>query len=294
MIDRLLQQQQPVCAALIEVKKADLTPSDGEITVMKTLMEVLQPIVQITEAIGGEKLATVSTVRPLLHKLLSLHLIESSSDSPLAKTIKKTLMADLKDRYNGVMNLINTACLLDPRFKTLAFLADNDKKKILKTVEKEALKIEIAHTSSSSTEASDCDAPPTKKLRKGLMSLLDDVINCKSKDGESGDSAQFSDAERRKTEVEKEMYNYLCLDTGFVNPLIWWRDNEKYFPRLSQLARKYLCVPATSLPSKRAFSVAGHVVNEKRSSLLPENVNMLVFLSANLEVDKNKSDKTDK
>ena len=88
---------------------------------------------------------------------------------------------DIKDCYNGVINLINTACLLDPRFKALAFLADNDKKNIIKTVEKEALKIEIAHTSSSSTEASDCDAPSTKKPRKGLMSLLDDVVNCKSK-----------------------------------------------------------------------------------------------------------------
>ena len=48
-------------------------------------MKVLQPMVQITEAIGGEKLVIVSAVRPLLHKLLSLHLIESSSDLALAK-----------------------------------------------------------------------------------------------------------------------------------------------------------------------------------------------------------------
>ena len=72
-------------------------------------------------------------------------------------------------------------------------------------------------------------------------------------------TAQFSDAERRKTEIEKGMYSYLCLDTGLVNPLIWWRDNEKYFPRLSQLARKYLCVPATSVPSEHVFSVAEHI-----------------------------------
>ena len=42
------------------------------------------------------------------------------------------------------------------------------------------------------------------------------------------------------------------------------------------------------MPSERAFSVAGHVVNEKRACLLPENVNMLVFLGANLEVNKKK------
>ena len=85
------------------------------------------------------------------------------------------------------------------------------------------------------------------------------------------------------------MYNYLCLDNGLVNLLIWWRDNKKYFPWISQLARKYLCVPAISVPSECAFSTAGHVANEKQSSLLPENVNMLVFLSANLQVNKNKN-----
>ena len=49
------------------------------------------------------------------------------------------------------------------------------------------------------------------------------------------------------------------------------------------LESTYLCVPATSMPSKHVFNVAGHVVNEKRFSLLLENVNMLVFLSANPE-----------
>ena len=81
------------------MKKTKLMPSNSEITALETFMEVLQPTVQITEAIGGESLVTISAVRPLLHKLLSLHLTGSSSDSPLAKAINKTLMTDLKDRY---------------------------------------------------------------------------------------------------------------------------------------------------------------------------------------------------
>ena len=38
---------------------------------------------------------------------------------------------------------------------------------------------------------------------------------------------------------------------------------------------------ATSVPSEQVFSVAGSVVDEKRSRLLPENVDKLVFLFEN-------------
>jgi len=35
-----------------------------------------------------------------------------------------------------------------------------------------------------------------------------------------------------------------------------------------------------SVPCERAFSIAGHIVTEKRGCLLPQNVNMLVFFVA--------------
>jgi len=72
------------------------------------------------------------------------------------------------------------------------------------------------------------------------------------------------------------------------DPLVWWKNNQKHYPWLAQLARKYFCIPATSVPLERAFSVSGHIVKEKRACLLPENINMLAFLSTNLEVNKNK------
>ena len=80
MLDRLLQQHQPLCAALIEIKKTELMPSDAEISAMETFLEVLKPIVEITETLGGERVVTISAVRPLLHKLLSIHLVERSSE----------------------------------------------------------------------------------------------------------------------------------------------------------------------------------------------------------------------
>ena len=48
-------------------------------------------------------------------------------------------------------------------------------------------------------------------------------------------------------------------------------------PNLSLLVRKYLGIVATSVPSERLFSVAGLVVNNKRASLEPTDLEKLFF-----------------
>lgn len=127
--------------------------------------------------------------------------------------------------------------------------------------------------------------PPAKKTKadkqekKGLMSLLEDVI----KPSGNSNTLPSSNSTGTMAEIKKEMSNYLCLEVQCSeNPLQWWKDHSRHFPHLSLIARKYLCIPATSVPSERAFSVAEYIVNEKRSCLLPENVSLLVFLAANL------------
>ena len=55
--------------------------------------------------------------------------------------------------------------------------------------------------------------------------------------------------------------------TTELNPLCWWKENLHRYPILSKLARKYLCIPATSVPTERAFSSASNIVNAKRSCL---------------------------
>lgn len=45
----------------------------------------------------------------------------------------------------------------------------------------------------------------------------------------------------------------------------------------------WLYVPATSVPSERAFSPASHIINTEHACHLPSSVNMLVFLAENLQ-----------
>ena len=66
-----------------------------------------------------------------------------------------------------------------------------------------------------------------------------------------------------------------------------WKTREQKYPRLAKTAKKYSCIPATSASSGKVYSTAGNIVNPKRTSLLPEN--LLIFLYIiyhSLQLDK--------
>jgi hAT family C-terminal dimerisation region len=61
--------------------------------------------------------------------------------------------------------------------------------------------------------------------------------------------------------------------------LKWWKTDTIRFSILSKLARDILCIPITMVVSELAFSVGGHVLDDYRSSLTKEMVEMLVCSS---------------
>ena len=66
-----------------------------------------------------------------------------------------------------------------------------------------------------------------------------------------------------------------------VNPLKWWKENSIKYPRLSVLARQYLSIPGTSVPSERIFSATGLLVNKLRNRLSSSVVDHVIFLNKN-------------
>lgn len=66
--------------------------------------------------------------------------------------------------------------------------------------------------------------------------------------------------------------------------LMWWKDRESTFPLLSNLARKYLAVLATSTPSERVFSTGGRVISDQRTCLTGDHADKLIFLTMNKKI----------
>lgn len=67
-------------------------------------------------------------------------------------------------------------------------------------------------------------------------------------------------------------------ENGLPDPLPWWQERSKMLPHLALLARRVLCIPASSAESERIFSSAGLIVSKKRQRLKPTVVRDLVFL----------------
>jgi hypothetical protein len=102
--------------------------------------------------------------------------------------------------------------------------------------------------------------------------------------GDDLDEPTAADLERA---CNDEFTNYLAEKHTVKtsdDPFDWWRVNRHKYPNLSRLARKWLGVVATSVPSERAFSTSGNVITVKRSSLAPDMVRDLVFVSENWRV----------
>jgi len=77
--------------------------------------------------------------------------------------------------------------------------------------------------------------------------------------------------------IEMEILSYQSGIPVPLNssPLEWWKVNAYAYPTLAPLAKAYLCIPATSVPSERVFFTAGDIVSAQRSLITPEHVEML-------------------
>ena len=65
-----------------------------------------------------------------------------------------------------------------------------------------------------------------------------------------------------------------------TDPFVWWEMNKDTYPHLYTVARRYLAIPATSVPSERLFSKAAQIVVQRLNRLTGKHVQMLLFLGS--------------
>ena len=279
MLDRVMEQQAPICATLVEVKRMDLLPKDREFSLLEDVLKVLKPFKDVTVQISAEKYVTISAIRPLLHHLINTVLKVEVSDSVAVKAMKADMARNLNSRYQeaAIVQLLDVACFVDPRFKAMPFVEEDQREILFDSFLGEVM----VHVTPDPEPVEEEEPrvlesePPAKKHKTGLGKLLGDMYSKRSR--------RERMSIRDKAEEEMKQYREeQSLDID-EHVLQWWKRNEGRFPAIAKVARKVLCIPATSTPSERLFSTAGHIISTKRASLLTENASMLCFLAENLK-----------
>ncbi|CAK1597436.1 unnamed protein product [Parnassius mnemosyne] len=91
----------------------------------------------------------------------------------------------------------------------------------------------------------------------------------------SGESTPYTSADMMvKQYIELPYLDRTC------DPLQFWNEKKCLYPVLFKIAHKYLCIPATSVPSECLFSKTGILCNDRRNRLAPKKVDQILFLNS--------------
>ena len=266
MLESYKKQQMAISTVLCQRGKPQMCLDGEETEKLDNIVNVLAFYFETTKEVSGEKYSTSSKVIPLVRQLKRL---TGANKTTLARRLDEQLLHyfdDLEDQ-----EALTLATILDPRFKSKCFSSKN--KTLLEQALKDKMATEVVVTGRQSDEQEGSSVKYVKESEeKRKVSLWDDF----DEEVENEKNAPSS-----KSEVDIEFLNYLELPLipRINDPLAWWKAHEQAMPRLSKLAKKYLSIPATSVPSERLFSKAGELISARRANLKPSNVDMILFLN---------------
>jgi len=80
------------------------------------------------------------------------------------------------------------------------------------------------------------------------------------------------------TTVVNEVDTYLVSVESGENILEFWKEKEEQWPRLAVVAKRILAIPATETSSERVFSIAGRILEDRRTRLNVATVDDLMFV----------------
>ncbi|XDV29349.1 hypothetical protein PO909_032486, partial [Leuciscus waleckii] len=257
--ERYLEQQAAVYSALTEKtlkkNKEISTLSDQDLKIAEDVLEVLKPLKTITTLMSTESTPSVSMILPLQTTVLN-SMAPNEEDSPTVREIKTAITENLKNRYSACHDFLHKCTVLDPRFKALPHVDDACRDRIYNNLITEIATMEeqseeaTAVSSSPVTGHPEASSPPVKK--SAMAELFGELFKT-----QVGNKPTL-----QLVKEEVTLYKAVdCISMDF-NP----------HPHIAKLAKHYLAVPATSVPSERVFSTAGDIVTASRSALSVDNV----------------------
>ncbi|PLW26518.1 hypothetical protein PCANC_23590 [Puccinia coronata f. sp. avenae] len=227
------------CGSQPEASKYSLTKAEWE--KVEQMIEFLEPLHKVTNILCGSQYPTLSMSLPIYISLVkNIYQVRSQYDSaqliPAADEMIKKITKYLILALEKPAPIC--AMILDPRIK-LCYFKKNES-------------FLSAHSISKLTAK---DALTTFKLE-----------------------AKRFDRSPIANDLNDEIRQYIAevKEPSHTNILYYWANHTKVYPSLSEMAKCFLAIPATSAPSERVFSKSKTIFGSQRHSLSSSSVEHLL------------------
>ncbi|KAK3890989.1 hypothetical protein Pcinc_005154 [Petrolisthes cinctipes] len=271
MLERFEDQYEVITTTLCLLGKHQMCLSSDELDTVKNAVQIQEPFEEATREMSSEKFTTLSKIIPLIRALQDCAVSRKAKKFSLCDELQK----QFAKKFTGMEANFHIAAgtLLDPRFKKVSFADIGNSKRIeerLINIMKAAIDDQETQLTSSTAETR--QETQTQERKKTLWKVFDEKVERTVKVGQSYSAGLHIDMRRYLEEP--------LIPRG--DPMTWWKDHSPLFPKLAEQAKKFLCIPATSVPSERLFSKAGELVSQRRNCLGDENINTNLFLNKKL------------
>lgn len=273
MMERLLEQKLAILHVLndrtVTLRKIalDLIIQEEEWNNIEEIVNILKPFELATTFMSSEKQPTASIIQPLSISFKNNFLKINQNDNEFISEFKYIVRQDFQERYEILgddSDEIAPSSVYD-RYDNVTIL-DKCNFFDLRYRNKER-RFGIFHKIKNQIEA---ELLMYQDEQEEFVSKSNDIIDVLFPDEPTDKQISEIDAYLKEIPINKSS-----------NILLWWKNNSIRYPKLSKLAKKYLCIPATSTPSERVFSSAGNIITAKRNCLEAKNAEILIFLHHN-------------
>ncbi|CAG9790324.1 unnamed protein product [Diatraea saccharalis] len=290
MLERLLEQKTAINLYMAERGGIEV-PTAEEWEQINYYIAILRCFYQATLDISSDS-SSISLIIPLI-VMLNSKMTTKDEDPEKVILLKIQLRNSIHRRFSYLKNTphLMIATLIDPRFKSKYFT--NDETENTKT---EILSF-LRQTGSRSRSAAimDVDVDEPRPSCSNSDPATEGVFT-KKKDDDLWDSH-----DNLASSVTITSENELGLDhpgppfqehlTCFLKEPLLLRNADIYeywssspYTYLRPIAIKYLSAPPSSVPSEQLFCAAGRIYADRRSNLIGENVDKLLFLAYNIRL----------
>ncbi|XP_056443189.1 zinc finger BED domain-containing protein 4-like [Gadus chalcogrammus] len=295
MVSRFLEQQQPVSSVLADDRSSwALMPKEHHVTILENLRQLLSPLNDFTDALAPEKRVTMSAVKPIMEHVIGEILLIDGANSADTKAMKQAIRGNLVARYSEkAKQMMEMCCFLDPRFKE-SFCANIDETK--KACIGEAMKLLPPTAAPPGTEETSVLLPPTpssaqsegatngegRGSKKTLSGILKHIKPIRARQDDNIDERGPMTPEQT---LRNEITLYLSMPSidEAADPLQWWNYNQRQLPLLANVVKRFFCIPATSVPSERAFSTSREDAGSMQVPVFRAAASMISTLNRDVE-----------